>query len=226
MVGYLVEDGYWVCHGPEEENGTWLNETLKENCSFQYWKANGIVFIILSLCIIPANCYAIYKFYLRNVNKMFFILTTSLCICNFSMSAHGLYTGVVNILHMQGYTISYSGCGFYLMGSTATTICTMVIQAIISYERRKAITSTTFLRVNYWTYIFLALTVAYSITVTVVFFIPAGVMSYEQARVDRNTSEMTWVCTGTNIVFTGFIEAFWGVLVFVIPLAFIIYNYK
>ena len=226
-VGYLVQNGDWICHGPEEENGTkWLNETLKTDCSFRYYRPKGIVITLLSLCIIPANCYAIYKFYLRNVNKMFFVLTTSLCICNFFMSINGLYIGLVNIFFNRNTTsIGYAGCVFCFTSTMITSSSTMIIQAIISFERRKVITSTTFITVNSRVYIFLSLMVVYTISVAFIFFLPVGTLSYIEARIDRNSTETIWVCTTKDVVFTGFVETIWSTLVFGIPLAIIFYNY-
>ena len=56
--------------------------------------AEGVVLLILSSLIIPANALAIYQFYRMKINRTFFTLVTALCFCNFGMAIVGFENGV------------------------------------------------------------------------------------------------------------------------------------
>ena len=227
MVGYLVGNDDWICHGPlEDNNGTWLNESLRTNCRFRFYRTHiGFVYIVFSILIIPANCFAIFKFYKSQMNKMFFLLTISLCLCNFAMSFNGFLVGFANISMDRQNSFSFFSCSFFFNFTMFINTCTMAIHAIISYERRKAITSLNFLTTNYRVYILLLLTLIYSALASFSFWITAGVFGYLEARIDRNSTQTIWICTSQDILFPGFAEAIWFTLVFGIPLSVIIYNY-
>ena len=228
MVGYLMEnEDDWICHGPlEDNNGTWLNESLRTNCRFRFFRTRtGFVFILLSIFIIPANCFAIFKFYKSPMNKMFFLLTISLCLCNFAMSFNGFLIGLKNVLSDDRDSFSFFSCSFFFTFTMFINTFTMAIHAIISYERRKAITNKNYLTENARVYIFLMLTLVYSSVTSVLFWLPAGNLGYIEARIEPNSTETIWICTTQDFVITGFGEALWSTLVFGLPLSAIIYNY-
>ena len=227
-IAYQVNEN-WVCYGPEEnKNGTWLNETLKTKCMFQFWKDERFSILFLSILIIPANCFAIREFYKRKINKIFFILTASLCICNFFMSLNGIVNGLSNISDTIRHWLGYYGCAFCFTTGLAIQTCTMMIHATISYERRKAITSTTLLTTtfNYRVYSFLGLSVVYGVVVAYMYFIkPFGALAFVEARYDSNSNDTIWVCANQDFGFLGLNEITWGVFTNVIPMTIISINY-
>ena len=225
-IAYQVSEN-WACYGPEDSNGTWLNETLKTDCMFQFWKSEGITSLIFSILIIPANCFAIHQFYKRKINKIFFILTASLCIGNMLMAINGFVNGLINVSDPIRNWFGYYGCAFCFTSAIGIRSCTMMIHAIISYERRKAIASTTFLTTfNYRVYSFLGLSVVYGVVVAYMYFIkPFGALAYVEARYEKSSNDTIWVCANQDFGFLGLAEITWGIVVIGIQLSIIIYNY-
>ena len=223
-IAFLVEDS-WVCYGLPEENGTWLNTTtMTRDCSYRFLRMNGIVVIIFSILIFPANFIAIYKFYQRKISKMFFILTTCLCIGNLAMGVNGIFVGILNLndRHPGGYW----GCAYAYVSYLVITSTTLITQGILSYERKRAIMSTTFLTANYRVYLFLIGALFYSIAFGFIYYIkPLGIVHHTHVRYDKNSTQTYGVCTTNDFAFIGLGEVIYSVIIMGFPLTIIIYNY-
>lgn len=185
------------------------------------WEA--ILMYVISFLIIPGNMLAIYRFYKQKLNKMFFLLASSLCINNFGMSFLGFLMAAAKA--SDTHPFQQAGCVLVLtlIGGIATF--TMAVQAFISYERRRAVTSTTFLTFSYRIYIFLALALIYPFTYWAVFFEVFGGADYVTVRTNPNTTETIGVCSTDDVAFYGSNEVTFAIQGYLIPCVFIIYNY-
>ena len=224
LSAFLVDET-WVCYGLTEENGTWLNtSTMTRDCSFRFYRMNGIVVIIFSILIFPANFMAIYKFYQSKISRTFFILTTYLCIGNVAMGINGIYTGIFNLTdrHPGGYW----GCVYSCLSYLVFISTTLLTQVILSYERKRAITSTTFLTANYRIYLFLLIALLYSIILGCIYYIkPMGIVNFTRVRYDKNSTETFDVCTSNDFAFSGLGDLIYSLVIIAFPLVIIIYNY-
>ena len=154
---------------------------------------------------------------------MFFVLASSLCINNFLMGLLAFIMGVAKF--SPNHPFGLGGCVIIVGGIGAVTTCTLFIQALISYERRRAILATTFIKVNTRIYIFLALSFILPFMFWSIFETAFGASEILNVRLDRNTNETILICNPADVPFIGGNEVIFTLQGFVIPTIFIVYNY-
>ena len=185
--------------------------------------AESVIFMILSIAIIPANIIAIKRFYKTKLNKTFFTLVTALCCCNFAMSLIGIFTAVARFT--KNHPLGIYGCYLITIWLCSVTTITMMVQALISYERRKVITSVTIQTFHNRVYIMLTLVIIGSLIFWIIFFTFFDGLSYHQVRYDRNTTDTWEVCVGSSIKYVGRNEIVFTLIGFFIPAGVILFNY-
>ena len=186
----------------------------------------GIFILIVVILAILCNSLAIYKLYQKKLNKVFFSLATSLCICNFGMSLVGIISGIGR--WAKFYPLGEVGCSISGIGSLAFCIITMWIQVLISYERRKAITEISYLTFQVRIFIFLAAAFLIPFTWIGVMFEAIGVKAYLETKLSANSNETIWVCTSHELFLLGIpglVEMIFGLMTFFIPIIIIFHNY-
>ena len=117
----------------------------------------SVILMILAVAIIPANIFAIKRFYEKKMNKTFFTLVSALCCCNFAMSFIGILTALSR--SMDKFPLGSFGCYLLTIWLCSITTITMMVQALISYERRKVITKVSIHTFHYRVYISLAVVI-------------------------------------------------------------------
>ena len=176
----------------------------------------GMILIILSSGIIPANLLAIYQFYKKRLNKMFFLLTTCLCFCNFGMSVVGFVDGLAKF--SDDHPLGIVDCGISLILGCSTSTITMFIQALISFERRKVATSIEILTFHNRVYVLLILSFLGGFASWTIIFGVLGGMELTELRTDPKS--MTTVA-----YYPGLIEVVFALFTFTIPAMCIVTNY-
>ena len=179
--------------------------------------------IFFSILIFPANIWAIYKFYQQKLNKMFFILVTALCINNFAMVLLGLLDGTAKFTN--NHPFGYAGCIMSLSGGPCIGSFTMIVQAILSYERRKVATTTTIFTFHFRVYVMLFLGAIYSVVFWTIVNTSFGGASYLKVKAARNSTETFFLCSTGDFGFPGSFETTFTLIGFGIPSVVIVYNY-
>ena len=104
----------------------------------------------------------------------------------------------------------------------------MFIQALISYERRKVVTSVSIYKFNSQVYLLLGLAIVIGIAIWVIISIPLEVLQFIKVVVQlpNNDTTVMDVCTTSEMLgIFGLIEIIFAITQFIVPVAFIIYNY-
>ena len=184
--------------------------------------AEGIVCIALCCLIFPANLLAIYKFYQKGINRIFFTLITAFCITNMSYASVGFVNGVATF---RDHPFELVGCGISYCGGSICLNITMAIQTLISYERRKVITSVTIATFSSRVYILLSLLIAGLIGFWILMYSVLVDLKYVPIHLEPNSTKVANVCIAPSRIFPGFLELVFAVCQLVIPGTIIIRNY-
>ena len=184
--------------------------------------AEGIVCIVLCCLVFPANILAIYKFYQKGINRVFFTLITAFCITNMSYAATGFVNGVATF---GDHPFGLVGCGISFCGGNMSLNITMAIQALISYERRKVITSVTIAKFSSRVYILLSASIIGLIGFWILMYSVIVDLKYVPIHLTPNSTAIAYVCIAPSRIFPGFLELVFAICQLVIPGAIIIRNY-
>ena len=187
-------------------------------------KVEAAILIILAILMLPTNILAIYRFYKKKLNKIFFILVTSLCVCNLIFFIPSIINGLSKIT--QSHPLGLYGCFISTIGGCGITTTIMMIQVLISYERVKVITSVSIYTFQKRVYIFLSLVFLYGFGFWTFYFIFYGGLTYLPVRIDANSTQTVGVCCTTQLGFFGTPEIVYTFVAFLIPTALILFNYK
>ena len=183
----------------------------------------GFLYIFLGCLIFPANILAIYRFYQQQMNKAFFILASALCVNNFLMGFIGLLLGFAKF--SKHHPLGFTGCVFLIGGIGAVTTCTMFIHALISYERRRAITATNFITTRTIIYIYLALAFILPFGFWAIYETILGAAAIFYVKTKPNSNDLILICNPQDVPFIGGNEVIFTIQGFIIPTAIIVYNY-
>lgn len=183
----------------------------------------AVIHISLAILKIPTNIWAIYKFYKKKLNKIFFILVTSLCTCNLAMSIPAMLNGFAK--YLDRHPLGIFGCSISMFGGCAITTITMMVQVLISYERGKVVTSVSFLTFHYRVYFMLVLSIIYATVFWIVYFAQFNGFTYLTVFVQPNSTKTLEVCCTSDMAYFGVAEVIFASVAFIIPTAFILYNY-
>ena len=183
----------------------------------------AIVYFVICSCIFPANLVTIYKFYHKDINKIFFTLITSFCVTNMVFGCFGFFDAFAKI--SNSHPLGWFGCAISYCGGCIILNITMAIQALISYERRKVITSVSMATFKSRVFILLPLSVVAIFIFWAIMYSLASTMRLIPVRLDPNTTNTIDVCITESHVFPGFLELVFAVVELVIPGSIIIYNY-
>ena len=175
------------------------------------------------MLIIPANIIAIYRFSKLQLNRVFFSLLVSLCFNNFAMSFGGLLLGLVKFSKNQ--PLEFAGCVMMLLSFSGATTVTMLIQALISYERRRAILSTSTVTFSKRIYFSIAIVVLFPIIFWAISFSFFGSAQIIQVKPKFNSTDSFSICYPGNVLFLGMNEMLFATTGFLIPAIIIIANY-
>ena len=181
----------------------------------------AIVYFVICSCIFPANVVTIYKFYHKDINKIFFTLITSFCVTNMAFACFGYFDAIAKV--SNSHPLGWSGCAISFCGGCTILNITMVIQALISYERRKVITSVSM--ATFKSQIFISLPFFISIITGFWIFIYKYfvIIQFVQIKLDNNST--IEVCVAESRVFPGFLELVFAIAELLIPGCVITYNY-
>ena len=129
------------------------NQTFDfERCFFIYHKQlrnadqfylsviEGVILIILSLSIIPANICALRNFSQRQLTPDFQLLLNMLCFYNFSMAFVGIVIGASRFT--TDFPLGFFGCVLFKVGAGTINTCTAYTLTWLSIERRRVICTT------------------------------------------------------------------------------------
>ena len=204
------------------------NEMSHSGVLFSYFNrdsamAEGLVYIALGCLIFPANVLAIYRFYKQKMSKTFFILASSLCINNFLMGFLGLLMGIAK--YSPKHPLEFTGCCLIAGGIGAITTCTLFVQALISYERRRAIVATNFVQKNVKFFELLALAFILPFGFWSIYMALLGGAAVFDVRLHPNTTETILMCNPADVPFIGGNEVIFTIQGFIIPTVIIVYNY-
>ena len=125
---------------------------------------------------------------------------------------------------MDQHPFGHAGCYITIAGICIVSTATMSVQALISYERRKVITKVSIHTFHYRVYILLALAVVFAFVFWVVYFYIDSLYFY-QVRYDKNSTATYGVCDASAMRMVGKNEIIFTMVAFLIPTAFIIFNY-
>ena len=185
--------------------------------------AEGIICIALCCLVFPANLLTIYKFYQKGINRVFFTLITAFCITNMSYAATGFVNGVATF---GDHPFGLVGCGISFCGGNMSLNITMAIQALISYERRKVITSVTLAKFSSRVYILLSVSIIGLVGFWILMYTVLVDIDYISMQLEPNsTAAIANVCISPSCIFPGFLELVFSICQLVIPGAIIIRNY-
>ena len=184
--------------------------------------AEGIVCIVLCCLIFPANLLAIYKFYQKGINRIFFTLITAFCFTNMSFATVGFVNGVATF---RDHPFGLVGCGISYCGGSICLNITMAIQTLISYERRKVITSVTIATFSSRVYILLSISIVGLIGFWILMYSVLVDLKYVPIHLEPNSTKTANVCIAPSRIFPGFLELVFAVCQLVIPGTIIIRNY-
>ena len=183
----------------------------------------SVIVMILAVTIIPANVWAIYRFHRKKLNKTFFSLVTSLCVCNLAMSVIAIISGLART--MDKHPLGKAGCTISMTGLCGITTVTMMIQAIISYERRKVITKIAINQFSYRVSLALVASVLFGMVFWIVYFVPFQGLAYISVRTDENSTNTIEICCTSSFGFLSLPEIIFTSVAFFIPTMTILYNY-
>ena len=184
----------------------------------------SVILLFLAIAIIPANSFGIYQFNQTKMNKTFFILVIALCCCNLAMGINGILLGFARF--MDNHPLGNVGCYLISFGICSITTITMMIQALISYERRNLITKVWIHSFHYRVYILLAVIVVFGFLFWILFFHFTANLTTIPVRFNQNpNSKFYQVCNSSSKISIGFGEATFSLVAFVIPITIIIFNY-
>ena len=178
--------------------------------------------IVLCCLIFPANILAIYKFYRKGINRIFFTLITAFCLTNMSYATIGFVNQVATF---RDHPFGLIGCGISYCGGSICLNITMAIQALISYERRKVITSVAIAKFSSRVYILLSASIIGLVGFWIVMYTVLVDSKHIPMHLKPNSTEITNVCILVNRVFPGFLELIFTIFQLVIPGGIIIRNY-
>ena len=161
---------------------------------------------------------------MKNINRIFFTLITAFCLTNMAFGCVGLLDAVAKYLDKHPFGLI--GCGISYCGGCAFLNITMAVQALISYERRKVITSVSIVTFSLRVYIMLTISVIFLIGFWIMMYTQFVTLHFIPLRIDSsNSTEMPQVCVAESHIFPGFLEVVFAIIELVIPGFVIIYNY-
>ena len=123
------------------------------------------------------------------------------------------------------HPLGFVGCVMVAGGIGSITSGTMFIQALISYERRRAITGTTYFKYNFGIYIFLALAFIFPFGFWIVYMTIFEAAVVFNVKVAPDSNDTILVCNPANAAFIGANEIIFTMQGFVVPTIIIVYNY-
>ena len=126
----------------------------------------------------------------------------------------------------QKHPLERLGCiaTMVLIGGVASF--TMLVQVLISFERRKAVTNRVFWKFSNQIYIFIALAGLLPFTAWIFVFGVFENINYLEVRTNSQIPQETiHVCAPKDIVFLGFNEIIFTLFGFLLPMFFICFNY-
>lgn len=168
---------------------------------------------------------AIYKFARSKLNKTFTILASSLCCLNLCMILPAVMNAIASVA--PAHPLGHVGCTLSFAGVSTISMLTMWVQAIISYERRKAVTSVSLIvSINHnRVYILLALAVTFFILFSSIIYGVFDSITFLQVRIAKNSNETIHICSMPQLWFMGFIEILYSLIGFHLPIVSIVFNY-
>ena len=178
---------------------------------------------MLGCLIFPANSLTIYRFYKQKLNKTFFLLAATLCVNNFFMGLLAFLIGAAKF--SPNHPLGQIGCVLVVGSLGAITNCTLLIQALISYERRRAIVAKNFIQINTRIYAFLVLAFIIPYGFWFAFESVLGGAKTFNVQVNSHSTETILICNPADVPFIGGNEILFTMLSFVIPAILIVYNY-
>ena len=185
--------------------------------------AEGIVGLVLCCCIFPANLLAIYKFYKKGINRIFFTLITAFCITNLAYACVGIVDSIAT--YSKQHPLGIVGCGISYCGGSLCLNLIMAIQALISYERRKVITKVSISNISSKLYILLSVSIVTLTGFWIMMYTTAVTLHFIPIYVEPNSTETIYVCIAKSHIFPGFLEIVFAFVQLVIPGVIIIRNY-
>ena len=191
------------------------------NRSSAFW-TEGVVCIALSCLVFPANIFAIYKFYQTKINRIFFALIAAFCITNIFYASISLMNGIATF---GDHPLGWFGCAMSSCGGCISLNIAMAIQTLISYERRKVITSVTLAKFSSRVYILLAMSTVGLTGFWILMYSVLIEFRYVPIHLTPNSTEIANVCIAASRIFPGFLELIFAFCQLVIPGAIIIRNY-
>ena len=185
--------------------------------------AEAILFFVLCISIFPANSLAIYKFYRNGINRIFFTLITAFCITNMIYALVGFVNAVAK--YSEYHPFGLIGCGISFCGSCLCYNVTMAVQALISYERRKVITSVSIATFSTRVYILLSASILFLTGFWILIYTVTVTLHFIPLHLAPNSTEIAHVCVAESHIFPGFLELVFAISELVVPGAIIIRNY-
>ena len=179
--------------------------------------------LILVAMIVPANCLAIYRYSRRKISRSFFVLAVSLCFNNFLMSILGTFFGLAKFY--EKHPLEQVGCTITMVLVGGVASFTMLVQALISYERRRAVTSLSMTKPALRIYILLAIAAALPFGVWIIAFGVFEEADYIVVRTLPNSNHTITICNPGDIAFMGSNESIFALCGFLLPALVICFNY-
>ena len=139
------------------------------------------------------------------------------------MSFLGIFFGIGK--YSQKHPLGETGCiiTMVLIGGIASF--TMLVQALISWERRRAITNLSFVSFQYRIYTLLGLAAGIPFIFWIIIFAGLKEADYIRIRIDPNSMETIEICNPGDVAFVGSNEILFSTCAFLLPAIFICFNY-
>ena len=125
----------------------------------------------------------------------------------------------------DSHPLGLAGCFISFCGGCFLLNVTMAIQALISYERRKVITSVSIATFSSRVYILLLISIVILFGFWILMYTKIGQLRFVSVRTSRNSSDIQQVCLGYSAGVPGIAEIIFAITELIIPGIIIIYNY-
>ena len=148
---------------------------------------------------------------------------TALCVTNMALGCVGILEAVAKFSNRHPF--GFIGCGATFWAGSTLAHITMTIQALISYERRKVITSISIATFSTRLYVILTGSIVFISLFWAVMYWKLATIKYLDVQIEKNSTETIQVCALKSHLAPGLLEVVLAVTALILPGSVIMYNY-